>query len=69
MTMYGLFYMTYDYHEWENLVCVSDSIDKLIRYAKGKGCPITVLPDNKDEHDHYASKETAHYVISEVEAI
>lgn len=39
MKLYGLFFAQYDYHEWIDLVCVSDSKDKLKKYHKDMQYP------------------------------
>ena len=38
--MFGLFYNSYDYHEWHDLVCVSDDARALIEKIKDEKEPL-----------------------------
>lgn len=64
--MYGLFEYSYDYYEWENLICVSDSVDRLKEYYKDKSVLDDPLVSSDEEHDHLASCEKYHYQINRV---
>jgi len=70
MKLYGLFSYSYDWYEWEDLVVVSDSVDKLkdyyVKHHNGGDEPPLV-----DEclHEKYAFKEYRHFMIKEVEFI
>ena len=70
--MYGLFRMTYDYYEWENLWVVSDDMQKLVERHKdnnekyGDNEPLAV---SEEQHKHYALKDRAHYIVRPVEVV
>ena len=71
MKLYGLFYNTYDYYEWHDLVAVSESIEKLEELYKER---------TKGEFDNERllndvfrvpaiDSEECHYNIEEVKVV
>ena len=69
MKLYGLFFAHYDYHEWVDLVCVSNNRLKLAMYWEDN-CEKYTL---ESEEVHYEIKdsglETPHYFIAEVKYV
>lgn len=63
--MKGLFFNNYDYYEWHNLVCVSNSEEALINYHKGRKEPLL----SGEEQLAAKDKEERHYVIEDIECI
>lgn len=65
--MFGLFFNTYDYYEWHDLMCVSASEGDLIAYWKelDDGHPLV----QTDEEFKALEFEQRHYVIEEVELV
>lgn len=68
MKLYGLFEMTYDYHEWETLECVSRDEDLLRKYASTVDPDLPVV-NTQSENEAYCRQETTHYYIKEVDVI
>ena len=68
LKVYGLFEMSYDYHTWETLNCVSADVCRLLAYAKGdeEGLPVVV---NGEASKLLGWKETRHWYIKEVNVI
>ena len=67
--MKGLFLYTYDYHEWEDLIAVSEFTENLKeRYLMEDGKDYK-LANNEDEHNELAHMETHHYMIKDVELV
>ena len=67
MKIYGLFEYTYDYHEWEQLIVVSRSVDKLQKFYetyKGEYGKFPLV-EGVHHHDH-AQLESNHLIIREV---
>ena len=75
MKMYGLFSYSYNHYEWEDLVCVSDSVEKLIRYyyedPDDSQEPLLVFnqEDFKSKRDEYKEKEVSHCGIRPIDFI
>ena len=71
--MYGLFCMTYDYYEWEDLICVSRKVDKLIDRAKLPNDFGDVTPlINKvagESNKELMEGEVRHLLIKEIKVI
>lgn len=66
--MKGLFKFTYDYYEWEELIAVSKSPEKLCdRFLKEES--EHKLTQCKLEHAQMSDKEEFHYMIADVEYI
>ena len=70
--MYGLFLYEYDYHEWEKLEAVSNSIDKLevhYKFAQERGLwenpPLVGIMEQED-HERYQYAQAEHYLIKRV---
>lgn len=71
-SMKGLFKYEYDYHEWESLIAVSTSFDKLSEhYSKVKKSDPQNYKLVKDceEHKELEAEEVVHYLIKEVEML
>lgn len=65
--MYGLFMFTYDYYEFESILCVSESTDSLnAEYIRSYG-PNRII--NEEQHDSYRDSGESHYVIMELEVV
>lgn len=64
--MYGLFFYEYDYYEFEQLVVVSESKEKLINYDRSDSYPIA---NGDDEHRKFYIENLSHYAISEIKLI
>ena len=74
MKMYGLFSMTYDYYEWEDLICVSRKVDKLIDQVKKLPRDFGDVPPliNKvagESNKELMEREVRHLLIKEIEVI
>jgi len=68
--MKGLFSYSYDWYEWEYLVCVSESEGKLVeRYHNLDDAGQLVMHYQEDLHSELADKEVAHLMIKEVEVL
>jgi hypothetical protein len=69
--MLGLFKMTFDYYTWEDLICISDSSEKLVkRYnqkEKESGYPLFDI--DKSRYVREGRTEEHHYVICPVEVV
>lgn len=66
--MKGLFYMTYDYYEWENLICISQDEAKLNQKAALDDPKLQVVFSD-EESNRLAESELPHYLIKDVETI
>lgn len=66
--MKGLFYMSYDYYEWENLICISQDEAKLNQRAALDDPKLQVVFSDK-ESNMLAESEIPHYLIKDVETI
>ena len=66
--MKGLFYMSYDYYEWENLICISQDEAKLNQKAALDDPKLQVVFSD-EESNRLAESELAHYLIKDVETI
>lgn len=68
--MYGLFKYVYDHHEWEELIAVANTRERLaVRYVSEKSnkhYPLTIIDT---EHQQMADNEEVHFVIKKVEYI
>ena len=70
ITMLGLFQYSYDYHEWEYLVAVSEDENKLIEKAKELDSrQVLIREDNLEEHYILRDKEKLHFMIKRVEVL
>ncbi|QHZ59849.1 hypothetical protein HWD03_gp118 [Alteromonas phage vB_AmeM_PT11-V22] len=68
--MKGLFSYSYDHYEWEYLVCVSESEDKLVeRYHSFDDAGQLVMHYQEGLHNELAGKGVAHLMIKEVEVL
>lgn len=68
--MLGLFGYSYDYHEWEYLIAVSEDESKLIKKAKELDSSVTlVTEDSSKEHYNMQCKEQHHFMIQRVEVL
>lgn len=67
--MKGLFIYTYDYYEWEDLIAVSESADRLKERHLEEKKQDYKLATNEDEHNELAHMETYHYMIKDVELV
>ena len=66
----GLFYYHYDYHEWEDLVCVSTDKAKLAKEVENDNRSDTnTLVLTETEHKTMAKIEQEHYFIRKVEVL
>lgn len=68
--MKGLFSYSYDYHEWEYLICVSEDEGKLIdkyHYIDNEG--IHELVTCEGRHSELGDKEVYHFMIKDVEVL
>lgn len=66
--MKGLFNYSYDYYQWEYLICVSENESKLKdKYNEIKDDE--ELATCEGRHKELASKEIQHYMIEEVEVL
>lgn len=63
--MFGLFVNTYDYHEWNDLVAVSEYEDMLEMYDRGEPYPLIDAGD----YEAYQNEEMPHYLIKEIECL
>lgn len=71
MIMKGLFSYNYDRYEWEYLICVSESEEKLVgRYhnLNNAGHQL-VMHYQEDLHYDLACQEVPHLMIKEVEVL
>ena len=66
--MKGLFYMSYDYYEWENLICISQDEAKLNQRAALDDPKLQVVFSD-EESSGLAESEMRHYLIKDVETI
>lgn len=66
--MFGLFKCSYDYYEWRDLVCVSDSVEKLKAYY-GEFIDDYLLVEDEQEHEKLKNNESSHYYIFPVQNI
>jgi len=68
--MFGLFRVFHESHEWQALVCVSTSNEKLVNHhellADGKRNPLLC---DAAEIDDYNSVEKEYYVILQIQQI
>lgn len=71
MGMFGLFKISFDYYTWKDLVCVSDSSEKLEQryYTKEKESHYPLYSEEKSKEIRKGRTEEFHYTISEVEVI
>ena len=68
--MYGLFNYTYDYYEWEELICVSESVEKLqAKYILIKDSIIDGLVESEEAHCDSQKMEINHCYIKKVEIV
>lgn len=69
--MYGLFRFTYDYHQFQRLVCVSASVEALERHYEQmkEKSPAIFLLVPEEKHDEFWDNEDAHYCILPVEEV
>ncbi len=72
--MYGLFLKTYDYYEWNDLICISESRQKLRdRHATGETDGLygdrSLFEYVGDTPKGLRDKETVHFVIQIVEVL
>lgn len=65
--MYGLFEYTYDYYEFENLICVSKHIEKLDEECR----QFYFYPPIRceDYHKELAETKTVHYLIKKLKKL
>lgn len=68
MILYGLFEYSYDYYEWENLICASEDIGKLREYYENIRFKYHILINEK-EHKIYNKRGTGHYLIKKIKVI
>lgn len=66
--MKGLFYMSYDYYEWENLICISQDEEKLNQRAALDDPKLQVVFSG-EESSKLAERERPHYLIKDIETI
>lgn len=67
MKLYGLFEYTYDWYEWETLICVSKNKQKLIkRYNEINKHNLELT---EDDDTHILLNGVRHYMIKEVECL
>lgn len=66
MKLYGLFEYSYDWYEWETLICVSKNKEKLTKHYREVGRDLKVTED-EDTHNSWDGER--HYMIKEVEYI
>jgi hypothetical protein len=66
--LYGLFEMSYDYHTWETLNCVSAEVDRLLAYAGGDDDELPIATD-AEASKLLGWKETRHWYIKEVNVV
>ena len=66
--MKGLFYMSYDYYEWENLICISQDEAKLNQRAALDDPKLQVVFSD-EESSKLADSELPHYLIKDIETI
>ena len=80
MQIYGLFKHTYDYHEWENLECVSRNKEKLLKKALEiiesenplYGCKEVIEEDSDTylrKYNFFMDNEQCHLQIRKLEVI
>jgi hypothetical protein len=71
MKLYGLFFNTYDYYEWHDLVAVSDSAEKLEELYKEltKGERDNERLLNGVFRTPAVDNEEAHYNIEEIKVV
>jgi hypothetical protein len=67
--MYGLFYYSYDYYEWQELEAVSPDIEKLKDYHKKEIDHESYHLVNESDIRIYKDLEKCHYRIQEVKII
>lgn len=67
--MYGLFQYTYDYHEWEYLICVSENKKDLLSHLKSLDDIYSMFANNEIDHEKLSDNETSHYMIKEVKVV
>lgn len=68
MKLYGLFGYTYDWYEWEELVVVSNSKEKLVMYYETYKDQYSKLVEEQ-LHKRYQDDGYNHMTIKEVEYI
>lgn len=64
--MNALFSYHYDYYEWEELVCASESENLLIDYYNRHCSRCGPLVEGEKEHDKLANEERSHYLIGAI---
>ena len=70
--MYGLFACSYNYYKWEDIICVSEDVDKLINAAIEYITQDHYVNDYTLDvitHEDWESKEKKHFYIKEVTAL
>ncbi len=68
--MLGLFRYRYDYYEWEDLIAISEDVEKLINkfHDINKDDEISCILI-EELHESMQDKEERHYMIKEVELL
>ena len=66
--LYGLFEVSYDYHTWETLNCVSEDVDRLriLATLEEEDSPITT---EEVASINFGRREQRHWYIKEVNVI
>lgn len=67
--MKGLFIYSYDWYEWEDLICVSNSETKLIEKFTEVAGDGQELVTCESHHSVLRDKEERHYMIKDVEVL
>ena len=68
-TLLGLFHRSYDYYEWDDIICVSNVAQKLKdEYEKLDVSDCYPLVD-ESLHGEFRDREAGHYAITEVKVV